>query len=156
MRKQLAKGFTMFILAMAVTLVAGVVSASAQARKARATVPFEFMVGEKMLPAGDYLVGSITQSGDTIRVSSTETATGVSRLTIPADGTSRTAKLVLHRYGQQYFLAQVWTGADAEGRQFMKSRQERAIEKEDARLAALRHQPPQRTYETVEIATTLK
>lgn len=155
MRKQLAKGFAMFMLVMAVALVTGALSANAQSRTARATVPFEFTVGEKTLAAGDYYVDSITQSGDTIRIGNTESLATVASLTIPADGTSKNAKLVFHRYGQHYFLAQVWSGASNEGRQLMKSRQERAIEKESGRLAALRHQKTRTTYETVEIATTL-
>ena len=41
-------------------------------------------------------------------------------------------KLVFHRYGERYFLSEVWTGES--GRQLLKSRQERAIERELASI----------------------
>jgi len=34
-------------------------------------------------------------------------------------------KLVFHRYGDQYFLYQVWPAGTSTGRQFLKSRSER-------------------------------
>lgn len=155
MRKQLAKGFTMLMLVVSLALVTAVVSANGQSRKSRTSVPFDFMVGDKALPAGNYNVDSITSSGDALRIGNADSAQSATRLTVVADGRSKTAKLVFHRYGERYFLAQVWTAGGAEGRQLMKSRQERAIEKENARIASLTGHTPEPSYKTVEIATTL-
>ena len=155
MTKQLAKGFAMLMLVVALAFVTAVVSANGQSRKARASVPFEFVVGDKALPAGDYNVDSITTNGETLRIGNAASKQSATRLTATADGSSKNAKLVFHRYGPRYFLAEVWTGAGAEGRQLMKSRQERAIEKESARIASLSGHAPRHTYETVEIVTTL-
>jgi hypothetical protein len=46
------------------------------------------------------------------------------------------ARLVFHRYGERYFLAEVWNGADPTGRQLLKSQEERAIESELASTAS--------------------
>jgi len=73
---------------------------------------------------------------------------------MPAAGKSQQAKLVFHRYGQRYFLAEVWSGAGEPGRQLTKSQQERAIEKENAQIA--RHGGPAATYERVEVVAVLR
>jgi hypothetical protein len=35
--------------------------------------------------------------------------------------------LVFHRYGSQYFLAQVWSAGNSEGRELPRSRAEREV-----------------------------
>jgi hypothetical protein len=60
------------------------------------------------------------------------------------------ARLVFHRYGQRYFLAEVWNGADKVGRQLMKSRDELAIERELASISS-KSEMAQSCYETVEV-----
>jgi hypothetical protein len=149
MRKQLAKGFTMLMLVMAVSLMTAVVSANGQTRQLRASVPFEFTVGDKTLAAGDYNVSAITMDGDTIKIGSAASQSAV-RQAVTVTGKAQNARLVFHRYGQRYFLAQVWSAGDSEGRQLMKSQQERAIEKEEAKIASQRG--TRSTPETVAIS----
>lgn len=149
MRKQLAKGFTMLMLVMSVALVTAVVSANGQSPSARASVPFDFIVGDKVLQAGDYSVKPISSSGEVLRIGNESSTQSAMSLTMQADGRSKTAQLVFHRYGQRYFLAEVWLGCDG-GLRLMKSSQERAIEKEEARIASHRGARP--TSETVAIA----
>ena len=151
MRKQMLKGFTMFMLIMALSLATAAISANAQSLKARANVPFDFVVGDKTLTSGDYTVATITMAGDTLRIASKDMSQTAARLTITASGTSSQAKLVFHRYGQQYFLAEVWTGGGDRGRLIVKSRKERAIEKESNRVAQLKGHAPE-SYESVAIA----
>lgn len=155
MAKQLTKGFAMLILVVMLAFVTAVVSANGQSRRAMTSVPFEFTVGDTVLPAGDYTVGDITSSGSVLKIGNRDTNQAVMRVTMQADGNSKTAKLVFHRYGQRYFLAAVWTQAGRLGRQLIKSRQERAIEKESNRIASLSGHAPRQEYETVEIATTM-
>jgi hypothetical protein len=138
MKKQLAKGFTMLMLVMAVSLVTAVVSANGQSRQLRASVPFDFTVGDKTLSAGNYNVSAITMDGDTIKIGSAASSQSAVRQTVTVTGKAQNARLVFHRYGQRYFLAQVWAAGDSEGRQLMKSQQERAIEKEEAKIASQR------------------
>ena len=44
------------------------------------------------------------------------------------------AKLIFHRYGNHYFLAQVWVDGETEGLQAQKSRGERALQRELAEV----------------------
>lgn len=155
MRKQMTKGFAMFMLVMALALATAAVSANGQSLQARASVPFDFIVGDKTLPAGDYRVHSMNASGDALKIGSASSNQAAVRLTMQASGSSKCSKLVFHRYGERYFLAEVWTDGGSQGRQLNKGRQERAIEKEGARIATLRGQVPQHIYETVEIVTTV-
>lgn len=55
--------------------------------------------------------------------------------------------LVFHRYGDQYFLYQVWSAGALTGRQFYKSRTEREIERKLANPKI----PRKATVETVTI-----
>src|SRR4030095_12507113 len=105
MRKQMLKGFTMFMLIMGLALATAAISANAQSLKARANVPFDFVVGDMTLTAGDYTIASITMAGDTLRIASRDMSQTAARLTITASGTSRNSKVVFHRYGQPYLLA---------------------------------------------------
>ena len=152
MKKQLAKGFAMLMLVVALAFVSAVVSANGQSPQSKANVPFDFIVGDTTLPSGNYAIGSATSAGNCVKISNTSAKSTAVRLTTAVSGKGEDSKLVFHRYGERYFLAEVWTGAGDEGRQLMKSRQERAIEKEHSRLAKLSGQSPRPTYETVEIA----
>lgn len=153
MTKQLVKGFTMLMMVVALALVTAVASAKAQGRT-RASVPFDFIVGDKTLPAGDYNVTAINAAGDALRISSRDAKASAARLTMPLSGSSEKAKLVFHRYGQSYFLAEVWPGSGSEGRRLTKAKQERAMEKEMSKIASV-HGSTQPAYETVEIFATL-
>jgi hypothetical protein len=98
-------------------------------------IPFSFIVGEKTLQAGEYIVRSTFSS----RVILIRTANGrrvhttILTMPVPPDNTPFTAKLVFHRYGSQYFLHQVWTPSSERGGQLSQSQAERAIAKELAR-----------------------
>ena len=134
MKREFLKGFTMLVLIVTIALAAAVVSANAQsnANKIVADVPFEFSVGYKALPAGTYSVQSIVSAGDGLLIQSTDGKMSALRL---SEATRRIkekpqARLVFHRYGERYFLAEVWNGVDNTGRQLTKSQEERAIANE--------------------------
>jgi hypothetical protein len=149
MRKQLIKGFTMLLGIMTIAMVTAVASANGQSQTSKANVPFEFIVGNQSMPAGAYSVSAINAAGDALCIRGRDSKASAVRLTTPADGKANHAKLVFHRYGQRYFLAEVWS-TSTDGRELTKSRQERAIQKELSRIAS--NKPAARTYETVEIA----
>ena len=153
MKRQLLKGLAMLMAIMALALVTAVASANGQSRTAKANVPFGFIVGDQNLPAGAYTVASVTAAGDALRILSDDSKNSALRVTSALGGKSDQAKLVFHRYGQRYFLAEVWT-TEADGRQLMKSRQERAIQKELSSIALSK--PASSAYEIVEIAVALQ
>lgn len=130
MRKQILKGVTMLasivVLAFATALVA---SAQSRTRQVRADIPFDFIVGDKTLTAGNYTVGTISRnSADAIAVRSSDGSRKAIRLTNAVNDNAKTkrARLVFHRYGNTYFLAQIWVPGSSEGREMLKSKAERA------------------------------
>jgi len=77
----------------------------------RANVPFDFIIGDKTLHAGKITVGGMTQSaaGPTSisNLSNGEHAFRIGRRVL-SSAPSDQAKLVFHKYGSRYYLAQVW------------------------------------------------
>lgn len=153
MKKEFLKGFTMFVLILTLALAAAVVSANGQsANRIVANIPFEFVVGGESMPSGKYSVNDATTNGSAILVRSADAKSSAIRLTNAVQEKARTnSRLVFHRYGQRYFLAEVWKGGDSLGRQLLKSRQERAIERELASLSP-KSESGQSLYEIVEVA----
>ena len=78
-----------------------------------ATVPFAFTVENNNLPAGAYIV-SILSPYNMIKVQSGDgrKATMISAIPSRKLGESKQAKLVFHRFRNEYFLAQVWEQGD--------------------------------------------
>lgn len=151
MRKQILKGLTMILSVVTLAMITAVASANGQSVNSKASVPFEFAVGEKTLPAGDYAVDSITSSGDVLRIRDINSQNSAMRMTTLAEGKARQSRLVFHRYGQRYFLAEVWVAN--EGRTLSTSREERAIQEELSRIASNKSQ---RAFETVAIALAVQ
>lgn len=160
MKKELLKGLTMLVV-MATIALATAVSANAQpaANRIVANVPFEFSVGYKALPAGEYSVRTIASAGNGLLIQSTDGKTSALRL---SEATKRIkdkpqARLVFHRYGNRYFLAEVWNGLEHNGRQLMKSQEERGIESELMVASTKENAHAQNaTYETVEVLAVLR
>lgn len=155
MSKQILKGFTMLALIVGLSFVSAVVSAQGQSTQAVAKVPFEFIVGDKTLPSGQYTVRALSDTNKAALM--IKGRSSAIRLTdaIQPNKNKTQARLVFHRYGERYFLSEVWMGADSTGRQLLQSGQERSIERE---LASLKSNSDlaQNTYAVVEIVATLR
>src|SRR5213593_2473526 len=107
MARQMIKGVTMLLLIAALSLVTAVVSANGQSsRKLVATIPFDFVVGSRELPAGKYGVEPVSTGSEALKIAGTENAKSVMRLSNAITSTRPTekGKMVFHRYGNQYFL----------------------------------------------------
>jgi hypothetical protein len=161
MKRELLKGFTMLMLVVVLALATAVVSANAQtaskANKVAADIPFEFSIGYKTLPAGEYIAQTVATAGDSLMIQSGDgkiSAVRLSEATAPRKNKTH-ARLVFHRYGQQYFLAEVWNGADNTGRQLSKSQEERAMESELANISS-QSESGRNTFEVVEIMAVLR
>jgi hypothetical protein len=113
------------------------VSAHAQAGKRFAvTIPFSFYVGGKTLPAGQYVVGRGTETSDEgVVLRGTDGREGVFVLTrvIQTLEVQQQSKLIFRRYGDQYFLAEVWIIDRTTGRGLPTSRKERSLAQEIAK-----------------------
>ena len=79
--------------------------ASAQERAVKADVPFDFTVGNKLVPAGTYTISAV--SDNVIEIQNRDAHVAMLSRTSPDDKQSRTGKLVFTRYGDQYFLSEI-------------------------------------------------
>ena len=94
----------------------------------RADVPFDFIVGNKTYPAGSYAVEYTQPQGVfLIHIGEDETRHIVLwSNTVPAQSIEdHSPKLIFNRYGDEYFLTQVWGGGDIDGRELRKFHRER-------------------------------
>jgi len=134
MKKHFVIALTMLSLVTALTVTNGVGTASAHTfNLITANVPFDFSDGTTGFSAGKYEIepfGANSTAG--IRITSYDRKAHGTRLTIAAGGISpkNETTLVFHRYGDKYFLSQVWTAGDNAGLQLPTSSAERAIERE--------------------------
>jgi hypothetical protein len=110
--------------ALAVVLAAPV---SAQTVTLKASVPFDFIVGGRTMPAGEYMFSTGRDLGVLqIRNASTDIAPSFITTNMadgPLDGDG--AFLAFNRYGGDYFLAKIWDRAAATGCSIPPSRTER-------------------------------
>ena len=129
MKKQAFKSLSM----VALLLVIAAVSVSAQSdRRKVINIPFSFIVGDKTLVAGDYTVHRNRRDYDTIwLVQSSDGRSSIlfSTMSVRASRTQDQTKLVFRKYGDRYFLAQVWTPGGNTGRELPQSKLERELAK---------------------------
>ena len=110
-------------------------AAQAQTSRAaglRATIPFEFQVGNQVLPAGEYTVTCLNPTSPN-RILNLSTKDGSKVVIQTSDKMGKSddnARLVFHRYGDKYFLSQAWLPADETGLAIQKSRAEKAMERQ--------------------------
>ena len=98
-------------------------------------IPFDFAVGQTKLPAGKYTLRPIAlpSSYDRIVIQSADGRGDTSTVMTGPNRTSEVQKqsnLVFNRYGDQYFLSQVWLAGSDTGRDLFQSRNERNLAKE--------------------------
>ena len=107
-------------------LLLATASASAQTVPLKANIPFNFIVNKAELPAGEYTLQSL---GTAMLIRSMDSQ--ITKLVLPnacaSLQSSETTKLVFHRYGDRYFLAQVWAAGANRGRELPKSSRETEI-----------------------------
>ena len=117
------------IAALAVTVAAPL---SAQSIRVAATIPFEFMIGNKTMPSGDYSVQSVSPP-NILQIRNSETNAGALAVTgsVGSGDVSRAGspRLVFNRYGDQYVLAEVWGGYSSTGHRLPMTRSERELAK---------------------------
>ena len=109
------------VFALGLLLV--VSAAHAQSAAVSANIPFDFIVGKQVYPAGNYLLRPWgTVHGD-ILIQNRDESRDSRVLTEDCTklGEAEKTVLIFHRYGDQYFLEQVWLEGNTIGRQFLKS-----------------------------------
>jgi hypothetical protein len=86
-------------------------TASAQDHIARATVPFNFNVGDKWVPAGTYFITEDLTNPFEILIRSEDGKTASVSLVRNDDRRPGPGKLVFMKYGDQYFLHEILCSA---------------------------------------------
>jgi len=118
------KNLRSILLALTVLLLA--TAAQAQTTNVKASIPFDFVVGNHAYTAGEYTVKSMSQSSSAIRIDNADesekgiTLSDACEKLRPATQTT----LVFQRLGNNYFLYQIWTEGSSAGREFPKSKRE--------------------------------
>jgi hypothetical protein len=89
-------------------------------------VPFAFVIDSHHMQPGRYVVTKAANG--VLRIHDTEVAGNQMFLAVHSieSKTPNEAKLVFHRYGDTYFLAEVWNGNDI-GKELPKSKAEKEI-----------------------------
>ena len=113
---------------------------------AKATVPFAFTVGSAELPAGTYEIKTLGAGNSAIVIQNRESNEAAMSNAGREQPRNTSAKLVFHRVGNSYFLAEVWRSSSAEGMVIPTTSQEKSLEKE------MRAANSQGGYEEVVIA----
>jgi hypothetical protein len=129
MKRQILK--TLATLGFFATLA--VTSAHAQTSSVQtARIPFDFNVGGRTFPSGEYRVERFGQlTGEpVVRLQSRDGRTSI--FTLGRGGESRRtdggSQLVFNRYGERYFLARIWSGDTVV--ELLTSRDERRLRRE--------------------------
>jgi len=119
-------------IAVVVTGLLMVSSALAQSKPGDVlvNVPFSFIVNNHQMPAGRYVVTPATYG--VLRIFDTENSRNQLFMGVHSVQSSKTQtpKLVFHRYGDSYFLSEVWNGQSNIGKQLPPSKAEKEIASE--------------------------
>lgn len=85
-------------------------SAFAQSQEVRAKIPFDFVVNKITMPAGTYSIDRTGMATNAVVIRGLDCKAAQFVLTTKRGSTTinQQSKLVFHRYGDRYFLSQVW------------------------------------------------
>ena len=100
----------------------------------RVTIPFDFNVKGKTLSAGKYEIRRISDSPEGLQISNlaNHEQSMFETESVEAKGTALKGELVFHRYGDTYFLYEIFTPGMSTGRELPRSHAERRFEREAA------------------------
>jgi len=111
-----------FLVLAAVALVLSSITC-AQAVNVRAQVPFNFVLGNRTYPAGEYSIQSLVYYSYSLRISNRKAKVAglIESFPVTFVNEPRQTALVFTRIGNTYFLYQVRSEDSSVGRQFRRS-----------------------------------
>ena len=112
------------LLSIGIALVA-VAAVQAQDRTVAANVPFSFYMGGSAMPQGSYKVDELSNAIVSLR--SKDSIKSVTTHEIAGKQQVEPARLVFHRYGDSYFLAEIWGGHASIGQAVAASPREKEL-----------------------------
>jgi hypothetical protein len=116
-------------------LTFGALPGAAQGKKSLLLkTPFGFKVEHQLMPAGTYRI--LVEHG-WLQIRSTDRRVAAMVLTLPVSGKTRegAGEVVFNRYGERYFLGQVWLPEMEFGRQTLESSEEKEAAKREKMVA---------------------
>jgi hypothetical protein len=130
LKKQAIKVFGLLSLLLSLSAIHVYAQSSPLIRKVE--IPFDFSVRGKTLPAGTYSVTRVNPEKSLLQLRSADGREVINVVTnsVRAKELPKTGKLIFRRYGESYFLFQIWEADDIQGRQLLKSRTERSVERD--------------------------
>jgi hypothetical protein len=93
----------------------------------QADVPFAFSLQGKAMPAGNYEIIALSDQAIEVRNLDTQRAQLLLKPMTVQSSKDENPKLVFHKYGDQYFLSQIWNGGSHYGIAFAESNREKEV-----------------------------
>ncbi len=107
------------MLGMLVLLSVGIAQAQ---NTIRVTIPFNFTVGRQNLSAGEYTFNQDPISrAMVLRNQQGQVLSLILTYSVETGAASNSGKLLFHRYGGHFFLAQIWKAEEKSGQQLIMS-----------------------------------
>jgi len=107
-------------------------SISAQERAVKANVPFDFTVGDKLLPAGTYTISA--ENTGVIKIQNRDKHVVILTMTTSDGREAKTGELVFNKYGDQYFLHEILCSSADMNMAVPTSKQEKRARVQEASL----------------------
>jgi hypothetical protein len=116
------------LMAVAIFAALACTGLHAQSLDMRATIPFDFHAGDRLMPAGEYI---IHENGPVVFLREADSGRPAPiLLTIGADRLdSQEAHLEFNHYGSEYFLTAVWNSFTRDGRRMLPTNREKELAK---------------------------
>ena len=112
-----------------------------------ANIPFQFHVGNTKLPAGEYRIHVLDDSDLTIMEISSKDGSASALFQVQgveANNTPTKSELIFNKYGNHYFLAQLFDQGEPSGSQVPESRYEKRVSQQATQTQAKEHVPTYR------------
>ena len=137
MRAGSLKGDSMKKHLLRLSMIAALATSASFAETYDANVPFNFAAENKTLPAGQYVLDSSAISGAVlIRSEDRKISFVVPGSNLASESGGQEGKLVFHRYGNRYFLAEIWTRGGV-GSQLPQNTEEKELRAQKIRPESL-------------------
>jgi len=98
-----------------------------------ANIPFQFHVGNKALPAGEYIIHQLENSDLTVMEISSADGKLSALFNVEAEQANSApekTELIFNKYGDRYFLSELFDEGNADGNKLVASRDEKQARKE--------------------------
>jgi hypothetical protein len=122
-----------FSLLMVIGFLLATSVAAQTSQELVANIPFSFTVCQEQLPPGKYKVRPVTSANPRVVLIATENNRAIEMICthdVQSKKPATTGSLIFNRYGDRYFLSELWVQGETTGRQLAKTEQEEALFRE--------------------------